>query len=89
MASSLMVWSASTERYAGAIALNTPARNHRLSATGWNILSLVADVLELRAWRRMNPLEGFLLAAYVAAVAQPLVYGSVGHSVVALMTPVR
>jgi hypothetical protein len=54
-----------------------------------DIMSLAADILDLRAWRRMDPVSGFILAAYVAAVGQPLVYGGLGGSIVALMTPVK
>ncbi len=54
-----------------------------------DVMSLIADVLDLRAWGKLNPLEGFMLAAYVAAVGQPLVFGSLGNSIVALMTPVK
>jgi hypothetical protein len=58
--------------------------------TVWrDILSFAADILDLRAWRDSDPVAGFMLAAYVAAVAQPLVYGSLGNSIVALMTPVK
>lgn len=54
-----------------------------------DILSLIVDILGLRAWRNMDPVAGFMLAAYVAAVAQPLVHGTLGTSIVALMTPVK
>jgi hypothetical protein len=54
-----------------------------------DVLSLAADILELRGWRTADPLSGFMLAAYVAAIAQPLVYGSLGTNIVALMTPVK
>jgi hypothetical protein len=54
-----------------------------------DVLSLTVDILDLRSWRNMDPVAGFLLAAYVAVVAQPLVYGGLGTSIVALMTPVK
>lgn len=50
---------------------------------------LAADVLELRAWGRMGAVGYFLLAAYVAVMVEPLVYGSLGTSIVALMMPVK
>lgn len=37
----------------------------------------------------MSPVGYFLLAAYVAIVMEPVVYGSLGSSIVALMTPVK
>jgi hypothetical protein len=58
-------------------------------ATWRDVLSLTADILDLRSWRDLDPLAGFMLAAFVAVVAQPLVYGSLGTSIVALMTPVK
>jgi hypothetical protein len=85
---SALVWSASAEGCSDSLVLRAPARK-RLKSAGWDILSLSADVLELRSWRRMGVGGGFLLAAYVAIIAQPLVYGSLGTSIVALMTPVR
>lgn len=54
-----------------------------------DVLSLTADILDLRAWRDCDPVAGFMLAAFVAVVAQPLVYGGMGTSIVALMTPVK
>jgi hypothetical protein len=54
-----------------------------------DIMSLVADILDLRAWRKMDPLACFILAGYTAIVSQPLVYGNLGSSIVALMTPTR
>jgi hypothetical protein len=53
------------------------------------VLSVAADVLELRAWKDRDPLAGILMAGFAAICAQPLVYGSMGTSIVALMTPVR
>jgi hypothetical protein len=52
-------------------------------------MSLLADVLDLRAWRKMDPLACFMLAGYTAVLAQPLVFGSLGSSIVALMTPTK
>ena len=63
--------------------------SHRKGTLFGDILSFTVDILDLRAWRDMDPVAGFMLAAYVAAVAQPLVYGGLGSSIVALMTPVR
>jgi hypothetical protein len=54
-----------------------------------DILSLLADVFDLRAWRKMDPLACFLLAGYTAMLSQPVVYGGLGSSIVALMTPTR
>src|ERR1700733_8281638 len=54
-----------------------------------DILSLVADILELRAWRKMDPLACLMLAGYTAVISQPVVYGSLGSSIVALMTPTK
>jgi len=53
------------------------------------LFCLTADVLDLRGWRDADPIAGVMLAAYVAAIAQPLVYGSLGSSIVGLMTPVK
>src|ERR1700733_9907872 len=50
-----------------------------------NILSLTANILDLRAWRDMDPLACFMLAGYTAVILQPLIYGSLGGSLVALM----
>ncbi|HEY4361941.1 MAG TPA: hypothetical protein VGN17_13270 [Bryobacteraceae bacterium] len=50
---------------------------------------LLADVFQIREWRGMDPVGCFLLAAYAAVVAQPLVFGTLGSSIVALMTPVK
>jgi hypothetical protein len=66
-----------------------PAAKARKSAAFAEIVSCCADVLELRSWRSPDPLAGFLLAAFIAIVAQPLVYGTTGMSIVALMTPVK
>ena len=58
--------------------------------TFWrDIVSLAVDILDLRAWSDGDPVAGFMVAAHVAAVAQLLVYGSLGNSIVALMTPVK
>jgi hypothetical protein len=54
-----------------------------------DILSLVADIFDLRAWRKMDPLACFMLAGYTAAISQPLVYGNLGSSIVALMMPTK
>jgi hypothetical protein len=54
-----------------------------------DILRLAADVLHLRAWRDMDPLACFLLAAFTAVIAQPVVFGNLGNSIHALMTPVK
>jgi len=37
----------------------------------------------------MDPLACFMLAGYTAVVSQPLVYGGLGGSIVALMTPTK
>ena len=54
-----------------------------------DVLSFAVDVLDLRAWRTMDPLACVMLACFVAVVAQPLVYGNLGRSFAALMTPVK
>jgi hypothetical protein len=54
-----------------------------------DLLSLAADVLELRAWRDMDPLACILLAAFTAVLLQPVVFGKLGTSIFALMTPVK
>ena len=36
-----------------------------------DVMSLVADILDLRAWGKLDPVAGFMLAAYVAAAGQP------------------
>jgi hypothetical protein len=66
-----------------------PAPKARKSAIFAEIVSCCVDVLELRSWRSPDLLAGLLLAAYIAIVAQPLVYGTTGMSIVALMTPVK
>jgi len=37
----------------------------------------------------MDPVGCLLLAAYAAVIAQPLVFGNLGSTIVALMTPVK
>lgn len=70
--------------------LGSPRVKSAPKRTIWSdVLSLTVDILGVRAWREPDPLAGLMLAAYVAVVAQPLVYGSLGTSIVALMTPVR
>ena len=54
-----------------------------------DIMSLLADIFDLPAWRKMDPLACFMLAGYAAIISQPLVYGSLGNSVVALMMPTK
>jgi len=54
-----------------------------------SILTLAADVLELRAWRDMDPLACILMAAFAAILLQPVVFGKLGTSIFALMTPVK
>jgi hypothetical protein len=54
-----------------------------------DILSLLADIFDLRGWRKMDPLACFMLAGYTAAVAQPMVFGGLGSSIVALMMPTK
>jgi hypothetical protein len=68
---------------AGAFQTVRPAASLR------DILALCADVLELRAWRKMSLTGCFMAAAYAAVLLRPLVYGSLGSSIVALMTPVK
>jgi len=52
-------------------------------------LQLWANVFDLPSWRDRDPIAYLLLAAFTAIVVEPLVHGSVGTSVVALMTPVK
>jgi hypothetical protein len=54
-----------------------------------DLLSLAVDIFELRGWRKMDPLACFMLAGYAAVIAQPLVFGNLGSSIVALMTPTK
>jgi hypothetical protein len=54
-----------------------------------DIFSLAVDILDLRAWRDMDPLACVLMAAFTAIIAQPLFFGSLGNCIRALMTPVR
>jgi hypothetical protein len=54
-----------------------------------DLLNFFADIFELRAWRDKDPIACFMLAAFLAAIAQPVVYGSLGTGIVALMTPVK
>jgi hypothetical protein len=54
-----------------------------------DILSLLVDIFDLRAWRKMDPLACFMLAGYTAVISQPVVYGNLGSSIVALMTPLK
>jgi hypothetical protein len=54
-----------------------------------DIMSLLADIFDLRAWRKMDPLACFMLAGYTAVISQPVVYGNLGSSIVALMTPLK
>lgn len=57
---------------------------------GWtDSFNLCLDSLQIRSFARMDLFDGFMLAAYVAIIAQPLIYGSAGKSLVALMTPVK
>jgi hypothetical protein len=54
-----------------------------------DILSFAADVFDLRAWRDMDPLACILMAAFAAILLQPVVFGQLGSSIFALMTPVK
>jgi hypothetical protein len=54
-----------------------------------DMLSLLADIFDLRGWRKMDPLACFMLAGYTAAVAQPMVFGNLGSTIVALMMPTK
>ena len=54
-----------------------------------DILALAADVFDLRAWRDMDPLACILMAAFAAILLQPVVFGQLGSSIFALMTPVK
>jgi hypothetical protein len=65
------------------------AKSARKETLFGDILSLAADILDLRAWRKADPLSCFMLAGYAALIAQPLVYGGLGSSIVALMTPTK
>lgn len=48
-----------------------------------------ADIFELRSWRKVDPIAYFLLAAFTAMLAQPIVYGPIGLGIVRFVTPVR
>src|SRR5580704_10398457 len=54
-----------------------------------DMLSLLADIFDLRGWRKVDPLACFMLAGYTAAVAQPMVFGNLGSTIVALMMPTK
>jgi hypothetical protein len=74
----------------GPVILVAPrAQAVRKSTFSWDILSLAADILELRAWREMDPIGCFMLAGFAAVLTQPVVFGSLGNSIVALMTPLK
>jgi hypothetical protein len=74
----------------GPVILVAPRANPaRKTSVTWDILSLATDILELRAWREMDPIGCFMLAAFTAVVTQPLVFGDLGSSIVALMTPLK
>lgn len=62
---------------------------HRSGAGARDTVLLAADVLQLRSWRKLDPLALLMLAVYAAMIAHPLVYGNLGSSVMALMTPVK
>jgi len=91
---STLRWNGSPDQYTSFLVLYTPSLRviQKRSSAKRSLMRLArfwADIFELRFWRRADPIASFLLAAYVAAMAQPLVYGSLGASVVALMTPVK
>jgi hypothetical protein len=75
----------------GPVVLVATSRAKRLpKRTIWcDILSLFVDIFCLRAWRDMDPLACVMLAGFTAIIAQPLVFGGLGSSVVALMTPTK
>ncbi len=54
-----------------------------------DIWSLAVDVLELRAWRDMDPVACILLAAFTAVIAQPLGFGRLGDCVLGFMRLVK
>lgn len=72
----------------GSVEIEKAARP-KLKSICKDMLSLAADVLELRAWRDMDPLACILLAAFAAILLQPVVFGQLGSSIFALMTPVK
>jgi hypothetical protein len=51
--------------------------------------SLISGALETRVCGDMDVVGCVLLAGFVAIVVHPVVYGNLGTSIVALMTPVR
>jgi hypothetical protein len=64
--------------------------HHTRQKTSWSgLLHVAADILDLKGWHHTDPLACFMLAGYVAAIAQPLIFGNLGRGIVALMTPVR
>lgn len=70
--------------------VRTPvAKPGRKSSLTRDFASLLADVFQIREWRGMDPVGCLLLAAYAAVIAQPLVFGNLGSTIVALMTPVK
>jgi hypothetical protein len=75
----------------GPVILVAPAHTNTAGkGTFWrDILSVAVDVFELRGWRDMDPIACFMMATYTAVITQPVVYGSLGTSIVAMMTPVK
>jgi hypothetical protein len=62
----------------------------RYCVTCWNSTrTAVLDVMGIKMCGEMDLLGCILLAGFVAIAVHPLIYGNVGTSIVALMTPVR
>ena len=60
------------------------------TVTCWNsVRSAVDTVMGIKMCGDMDLLGCILLAGFVAIAIHPLVYGNLGTSIVALMTPVR
>jgi len=50
---------------------------------------LFVDVFQLRAWKKVDLIGLPMLAVFAAIITHPLIYGNLGNSVMALMTPVK
>jgi hypothetical protein len=53
------------------------------------LCSFAVDALDLRSWRRANPMACIMLAGFVAIVAEPLVHNGFAARFLALMTSAK
>lgn len=72
---------------------NTRARltntRKRVNVKARGAIFLFAEVLDLPGWRKTDPLACLMLAGFASIVLQPIVYGELGSTIMALMTPVK